>query len=409
LPTIKSRSKHLTWAEALDLKLGLRWMGISAVIGLLAGSASALLIYSLQIATALREAHHWLIALLPLAGFAVGMVYHLLGGKTERGNTLILEEIHDPQDTIPLRMMPLILLATFTTHLFGGSAGREGTALQTGASLVDQLTRPLRLDGAQRRLLLMAGLSAGFGSVFGTPLAGAVFGMEVLGFGRLLTPAIGPCILAAYIGDRVTRGWNIHHEVYRIASLPVLSFKSIAASLIAGVAFGLMAMVFSYAVHHFSATAKRLIPFAPLRPAIGGIAIAAAIFALGTTRYIGLGLPVIADSFTAILPRYDFAMKAIFTIVTLGFGFKGGEVTPLFFVGATLGNALSAVLPLPSSLLAAMGFVAVFGGAAKTPISSILVAYELFGPVPACFAALACLTSYYCSGRLGIYPTRRKV
>jgi H+/Cl- antiporter ClcA len=400
---------HFRWKHALDLSTGLRWIGISALIGALAGTASAFLLVSLEFATTTREAHRWLIALLPVAGFLVGLVYRHYGSKVEGGNALILEEIHDPQETISLRMTPLILLGTFLTHLFGGSAGREGTALQTGASLADQLTRPLGLDGPQRRLLLMAGLSAGFGSVFGTPIAGFVFGMEVLGFGRLLTPALGPCLLAAVIGDIVTRAWRVHHTIYRVDTLAGFNPKTVLASVIAGALFGLMAMTFAYCVHYLSSWSKKLVRFGPLRPAIGGVIIASAVFAMGTTRYLGLGVPVIVDSFHHVLPKADFAWKTLYTVVTLGLGFKGGEVTPLFFIGATMGNALSALLPLPASLLAGMGFVAVFAGAAKTPIASTIMAFELFGPVPGCFAAIACVASYLCSGKLGIYPARKKI
>ena len=400
---------HFTWKHAFNLSAALRWIGISAVIGALAGTASAFLLVSLEFATQTREAHRWLIALLPVAGFSVGLLYRHFGGKVERGNALILQEIHDPQETISLRMTPLILLGTFLTHLFGGSAGREGTALQTGASLADQLTKPLGLDGSQRRLLLMAGLSAGFGSVFGTPIAGFVFGMEVLGFGRLLTPALGPCLIAAVIGDIVTRAWRVHHTIYRVDALAGFTPKTVLASVLAGALFGLMALLFSYGVHHLSSWSKKVVPFGPLRPAIGGVIIATAVFAMGTTRYIGLGVPIIVDAFHHVLPRADFAWKTIFTVVTLGLGFKGGEVTPLFFIGATMGNALSAVLPLPASLLAGMGFVAVFAGAAKTPIASTIMAFELFGPIPGCFAAIACVASYLCSGKLGIYPLRKPI
>lgn len=394
---------HFQWKEALCFSQALRWLGISALVGVLAGTASAFLLVSLDFATRVREAHHWIIALLPLAGFCVGLMYHHLGSKVERGNALILEEIHDPKETLRLRMTPLILLGTFLTHLFGGSAGREGTALQTGASLADQLTRPLKLHGGGRRLLLMAGLSAGFGSVFGTPLAGAAFGMEVLGFGQFLTPAFGPCLIAALAGDWITRAWRVHHTAYNVTTLAAFSPKTVIAALVAGAAFGLMAMVFSRGVHTLSAWTKHILKFGPMRPAVGGVLVATAVFSLGTTRYVGLGISVIVDAFHLSLPRWDFILKAIFTVVTLGFGFKGGEVTPLFFIGATMGNALSGMLPLPASLLAGMGFVAVFAGAAKTPIASTIMAFELFGPIPGCFAALACGASYLCSGRLGIY------
>jgi H+/Cl- antiporter ClcA len=398
--------------EQLALLVDLaRWIPISAAIGILAGSASALLLWSLELATRVRESHLWLIWLLAPAGMIVGLLYKHFGSSVEAGNNLILDQIHAeldaPQRTIPFRMTPLILLGTFLTHLFGGSAGREGTAIQTGASLADQLCRPLRLDAADRRIVLMAGISAGFGSVFGTPLSGAIFGIEVLAMGRLSYEAIAPCIMAAFVADLVTRAWHIHHTLYTVTSVPAMTFPGILWSMLAGIAFGLTAMVFARLTHGISALVKRLIPYAPLRPFAGGILVTLAVFSLHTTRYIGLGIPTIVDSFHQPIHPWDFAAKTLFTAVTLGTGFKGGEVTPLFYIGATLGNTLSHILPLPSSLLAGMGFVAVFAGAANTPIASTLMAVELFGSEAGAYAGIACVLSYVFSGQTGIYHAQR--
>lgn len=394
--------------EQLRLLLDLaRWLPIASVVGVLAGSASALLLWSLELATNVRESHHWLILLLAPAGLVVGYMYKYLGSSVEAGNNLILEEVHDPKAVIPLRMTPLILIGTFVTQLFGGSAGREGTAIQTGASLADQLTKPLHLMPRDRRILLMSGISAGFASVFGTPLAGAVFGIEVLAFGRLSYDAIAPCFIAAFIGDLVTKAWGIHHTVYSISEVPLINVGGILSSMAAGVAFGLVGMAFAKTTHFVSHTARRLISSAPFRPFAGGIIVSVAVFLIGTTKYIGLGIPTIVASFHTKLPPYDFAAKFLFTSLTIGTGFKGGEVTPLFFIGSTLGNALSRILPLPASLLAGMGFVAVFAGAANTPIASTLMAVELFGAEAGAFAGIACVISYLFSGHSGIYHAQR--
>jgi H+/Cl- antiporter ClcA len=384
-----------------------RWIPIASAAGIMGGSASALLLVALAWATDTRESHHWLILLLGPVGLVVGCLYHYFGRSVEAGNNLILEEIHDPKETIPLRMTPLILLGTILTHLFGGSAGREGTAIQTGASLADQLAKPLRLSPHDRRILLMAGISAGFASVFGTPMAGAVFGIEVLAFGQLNYEAIAPCMIAAFVGDLVTKAWGVHHTIYQVSEVPALNVSHILSSIAAGIVFGLVAMAFAKSTHWVSHVAKRLISFTPLRPFAGGILITGAVLLVGTTKYIGLGIPTIVASFHTRLPAYDFAAKFLFTALTLGTGFKGGEVTPLFFIGSTLGNALSRILPLPSSLLAGMGFVAVFAGAANTPIASTFMAFELFGAEAGAYAGIACIISYLFSGHSGIYHSQR--
>ena len=254
----------------------------------------------------------------------------------------------------------------------------------------------------------MCGISAGFASVFGVPVAGAVFGMEVLAIGAVSYDAIAPCLIAGFAGDLTTRAWHVQHALYRITDTPPLYPSGLLYAAVAGAVFGLAALLFARTTHAVEEFVRSRISWGPLRPFAGGVAVALAVLAVGTTRYIGLGIPTIQEAFNTRQPGYYWALKLLFTAVTLGSGNKGGEVTPLFFIGATLGNALAWVLPLPPSLLAGMGFVAVFAGAANTPIASTLMAAELFGGEAGAYAAVACVFSYLFSGQDGIYHSQQK-
>lgn len=397
-----------------------RWVAILVPMALAVGSLCAAFLWSLDVATRTRFVHPWLLFLLPIGGFAIGLLYQWTGRSVEGGNNLIVEQIHEPGGGVPLRMAPLIFVGTIGTHLFGGSAGREGTAVQLGGSLASAFGKLVRLDDAGTRILLMAGIAAGFGAVFGTPLAGAVFALEVLAVGRVEYGALVPCLIAGLVGDWVCHLWGIHHGAYHIeyagsAGGAVMAEPLLLAkAAIAGVAFGLVGLAFAEASHSLGALFKRMISYGPLRPFFGGIAVIALVYLFGTRDYLGLGVwspdpgaPTIAGFFGPQVDHWSWLLKIVFTLVTLSAGFKGGEVTPLFFIGAALGNALGWVFGAPLDLFAGLGFVAVFAGAANTPLACTIMGVELFGATNIMPIAIACFVAYLCSGHSGIYLSQR--
>lgn len=380
-----------------------RWLLICLIVGVCTGTASAFFLQTLDWVTNFRETHVWIIAFLPVGGLLIGLLYHYYGKEVHAGNNLLIDTIHQPKQVIPFRMAPFVYLGTMVTHILGGSAGREGTALQMSGAIADQLSKPFRLNDEERKVLMIAAIAAGFGSVFGTPFAGIIFSLELLRIGKLKYTAFIPATVAALLADQVTRLWQTPHTHYTVATVPEITGINLLYTAIAGIAFGLCAMLFCKGMGLSSQVFKKTISYAPLRPFIGGLLVAAAIWLTGTTKYIGLGIPTIVQSFEQSMPAYDFALKIVFTIVTLAAGFKGGEVTPLFFIGALLGNALSLVIPVPLSLLTGVGFVAVFAGATNTPIACTIMAIELFGFDITLYALVACVIAYLISGNHSIY------
>jgi H+/Cl- antiporter ClcA len=385
-----------------------KWIVLGAIVGVIAGCASAVFLKTLAWATDTRESHSWLLFVLPLAGFCVGLAYHYAGRDSAAGNNLIIDEIHEPKAWIPRRMAPLIFGGTILTHLFGGSAGREGTAIQMAGSLTDATFRSRRISPADRRLLLIAAIAGGFGSVFGVPLAGCIFALEVQSIGRIRYDAIVAALSASVVGDLVVRGLGVHHEkISQLAKVgldPALIAKVIGAALL----FGLTARAFVGLTHAVRRAFGARVRWAPARPVIGGFLVIGLTYVVGNRDYLGLSTELATKALAgAGVVLFAFALKLLFTSVTLGTGFQGGEVTPLFVIGATLGATLGRVTGAPITLMAALGFVAVFAAAANTPIACTVMAVEIFGAANIVLFAIACVIAYIASSQRGLYHTQR--
>lgn len=383
----------------------LKWLFFSTVVGAVVGTFSSFFLIALHWATAYRETHIWVIAFLPLGGLLIGLSYHYYGNTVEKGTNLLIEECHSPKTILPLRMAPLVVFGTLTTHLLGGSAGREGTAVQMGGALADQFTNYFKLNSNDRSILLITGISGGFAAVFGTPIAAAFFAIEVLVFKKKYFKSLFPSLITALIANYVVHLWHVTHTHYPVPITPIMGLTPLFWAGGAGILFGITALVFSKALHMMTAFFKKC-KYPPFRPLIGGIVLVGLVCYLGTTKYIGLGIPIIESAFQNELVPYDWAIKLILTVITLGSGFKGGEVTPLFFIGATLGNALFLFIPLPLGLLAAMGFVALFAAATNTPVASAVMGIELFGLECTIYLGIACFFAYLFSGTTGIYTSQ---
>ncbi|WP_397386647.1 voltage-gated chloride channel family protein [Paenibacillus roseipurpureus] len=384
-----------------------KWLLYGSLVGILTGSASALFLASLDLVTNQRINHPWLLFLLPVGGAFMSYLYVKIGKNAGKGTNLILDQVHEGNETIPLRMAPLVLAGTLLTHLFGGSAGREGTAVQMGGSLAEGIGRIFRVDASDRAILLMCGISSGFGSVFGTPLAGTVFGLEVLAIGMVRYQALIPCFIASVVGNMVTTAWGIHHIHYVMGPVPALSAGVALKVAGAAILFGLASILFSELTHGMKRVYTKLFHNPVLRAFAGGLVIIALVYMFNTRAYLGLGIPLLQQAFVEPVADFAFLWKTVFTALTLGAGYLGGEVTPLFVVGATLGNSLGDLLGLSAPFLAGLGLIAVFSGATNTPLACFIMGIELFGSEGSLYMFMACILAYLFSGHSSIYTSQR--
>jgi H+/Cl- antiporter ClcA len=374
----------------------------AVLAGVFSGLSAWAFLVSLQYCTEYRVAHPNLVFGLPFAGLMIGLIYHYFGKEIQPGTSLILDEIQTPKKITPFRMGPAIFVTTLLTHLFGGSAGREGTVVQMGASFADQLSRYFKISSGQRRILLVAGMGAGFGSALGAPWAGIYFGIEVVRqFPDTIFPII-ECTLASFVAFGVTLFLHAPHTEFPHV-VTHFSIEAILYVILASILFAAIARSFLVTEHHIESYFKKRIKHPVLKPFIGGILLLL-FFKLGhLENFEGLGLDTIQISFHEPLPATIFLLKLLLTAFTLGSGFKGGEFIPLIFMGATAGSFLTGMTHLPQSFLPALGCVGVFAAASKTPITSSIMAIELFGWEIAPYAIVTCALSSALSGRNTIY------
>jgi len=399
-----------------------KWGLLVFPLGVAVGSACAGFLWSLDWVTDLRFSHPWLLFCLPVFGALAAWIYHVLGREAEGGSNLVIDAIHEPGTGIPPRMAPLVYTGTLLTHLGGGSAGREGTAVQMGGGIASALAGWYRMgETPDRAVLLMAGVAAGFSGVFGTPFTAAVFAMEVLALGRIQYKALTPCLMAALFADWGCGWWGVGHTHYYLESLALLGrhldWLLLGKVAAAGVAFGLAGRLFSWMCHTVQAFFRNHIQATWVRAVAGGCGVIGLALVFGQD-YLGLGVTQGHPGGVSIVSAFgeggarpwSWLLKIFFTALTVSSGFKGGEVTPLFFIGATLGNTLAGPLHAPVDLMAGLGFVAVFAATANTPLACTVMAVELFGAgagAQLAYFATACFTAYLFAGHSGIYLSQR--
>ena len=381
----------------------LKWIVVGGLVGGVGGVVGALFHLGVNYATSVRLAHPWVLYLLPLGGLVIAGLYRLckLEGK---GTNAVIESVHFGSD-VPVLLVPLIFVSTVITHLCGGSAGREGAALQIGGGIGYRTGRLLHLGEKDLPLATLCGMSGVFSALFGTPLTATVFALEVISVGVLYYAGLIPCITAAMTGYLVSLLMGVPPTRFTVA-MPALDAWTMLLVVVLAILCALVSILFCRGLHITEHLAARLVKNSYLRAAAGGTVIIALTLLLGTTDYNGAGMDVITRALNGQADGWAWLLKLLFTAVTIGCGFKGGEVVPSFFVGATFGCWVGSLLGLSPAFTAAIGLVAVFCGAVNCPIASVVLSVELFGAEGMLYFAMACAISYVLSGYCGLYSSQ---
>lgn len=383
----------------------LKWLLFACLIGGIMGVVGSGFHYAIDWGTSLRQAHRWLVCLLPVAGLVIVASYHVTRMEDDRGTEFVLASVREGKP-LRFRTAPLIFLGTVLTHLTGGSAGREGAALQLGGCISGSLGRIMKLDAKDERVITMCGMAAGFSALFGTPLSAAVFAMEVESIGVMYYAALVPCVLSALIANLISNLLGVASTAYTLETVPGFSPVVFLQVIGLGVLCGALASLFCRAMRLGGRLYGKLSnPY--LRIALGGVLVAALSLLEGSGDYNGAGMQVIAAALTGSAVPWAFVLKILFTVLTLGAGFKGGEIVPCFFVGATFGCVVAPLMGMDAGFGAALGLVAVFCGVTNSPMTSILLGYELFGGQGVALMALCAAVSYLLSGYSGLYKEQK--
>lgn len=377
----------------------------TVVTGIIMGFVSKFFLDSLIFVSAFREMHESIIISLPIVGMTTAFVYSNYGKGSHRGNNLIIDSIYKDSH-VPFRMSFFTFTFTVLTHLSGGSAGREGTAVQIGGTITNKFADWFKLDSNDKKILVMSGISAGFGSVFGTPLAGTFFGMEMCFVGKLSYESLFPCFAASYTADFIAESLGIVHISHAITTVPHLTPYVLAIVVISSCIFGIVGKYFSICIRSIKKLYAKLFKNYVLRALISSLVVLIFMVSFKWTRFEGLSTWLIDAGFEGKVNFIDPLAKFILTCMTLGSGFQGGEVTPLFDIGASLGGMIGQLTNIEPSLLAALGLIAVFGSATNTPVTTIMLGIEMFGISAAPYYFTASLLSYYVSGHNGIYQSQ---
>ena len=383
-----------------------KWTLIALITGGVGGALGAGFRWAISYVTEIRTLHPWLCFLLPGGGLIIAFLYRVTKLSGHADTNLIISSVRT-DEKVPILLAPVIFVSTVITHLFGGSAGREGAALQLGGCIGSFIGRAVRLNEKDMPIALMCGMSGLFSALFGTPLTATVFAMEVISVGVIYYSAFLPCIVAALTAYGITTLFGLEATAFPLKEIPALTIPHLLTVAVIGLAAAVISIVFCVLLEKSHALAAGFFRNEYLRVAVGGSVIALLTLLLGT-RYNGTGGAVIAAAITAgaALP-YDFILKMLFTVITIGFGYKGGEIIPTFFIGATLGATLAPLLGLPASFGAAIGLVALFCAVVNCPIASILLSIELFGSQGLIFFAVALCVSYMLSGYYSLYSGQK--